>query len=209
MAHVVLLDLDRTVCRFPATSRLYRRLVLRGGGPAPLAWGALMLFLMHGLWFFAPAVRLQRRIVMSLLARVERARLETAVATLTDEVVADWEVGLGPTLAPLLEAAEAVYLVSHCPQPLGDAVARRLGFAEARAVPVRDYLAGAPGDVYDKADALAELRARHPGAVVHAYADDLVDLPLLRAADHGTLVNGSTWSRLVCRGVFRRVRVAP
>lgn len=204
---LLVLDLDRTVCRFPATTRLYKRLCLQPMSLAPALWGLTMLFLMHVLWFFSPAVRLQRRIVMSLLSRVEPARFQQALEALVEEVVEDWRLGLGADLAPLLEQAEAVYIVSHCPQPLGEAVAARLGFQGARTVPVRDYLGGASGDVYDKVQALGELKAAHPGLRVVAYADDLVDLGLLNAADEGTLVNGSWFSRSVCRLAFPGIRI--
>ena len=146
---------------------------------------------------------------MSLLSRVDPDRLASAVETLADEVIADWSVGLGRRIGPLVASADAVYLVSHCPEPLGEAVGRRLGTHGVRAVPVRDYLRGAAGAIYDKGEALAELRAEHPGAEVHAFADDLIDLPLLTRAHRGTLVNGSAWSRLICRIACPTVAVLP
>jgi len=205
---VVILDLDRTICAFPATTRIYKRLFLAPpASPQYLAWGALMLLLMHGLWFHPPAVRLQRRIVMSLLARVPAERLDACVHEVAMEVIEDWQRGLGRRIASLMASAEATYLLSHCPQPLGEEVASALGLSGAHTVAVADYLGGAPGDIYDKGATLEFLRTRHPGATFHVFADDLVDLPILRRAEVGTLVNGSWWSRRVCRIFFPRIRI--
>jgi phosphoserine phosphatase len=204
---VVILDLDRTICRFPATSRIYKRLFLTPPQARYLLWGGVMLGLMHVLWFLPPAVRLQRRIVMSLFARVDAERFRGCVDTVIGEVVEDWHQGVGRSLGALVEGADAVYIVSHCPQALGEGVAARLGFTGARTIPVRDYLAGVPCGVYDKAEAVADIRESYPCYEVFAFADDLVDLPLLRSADHATLLNGSAWSRLVCRLFFPAIQV--
>ena len=56
---------------------------------------------------------------------------------------------------------------------------------------------------------MADIAAAHPGARTWYFADDLVDLQVLRAADVGTLVNGSWFSRSVCRLFFRGIRVWP
>lgn len=207
MGPVVVLDLDRTLARFPATSRIFKRMFLSPPQPGPVLWALVMLGLMHGLWFWSAAVRLQRRIVMSLFARAPQDRFEAEVDRMVGEVVADWRVGLGAELAPLLAEAEAVYIVSHCPEPLAAGVAEALGFDGHWAVPVRDYLGGAPGGVFDKAAVLGELRQRWPGRTLHFYADDLVDLPGLVAADDGNLVNASWFSRAACRMLAPGVRV--
>lgn len=205
---VVVLDLDRTICRFPATTRIYKRLLLAPpASPKYLAWGAVMLFLMHVLWFVGPAVRLQRRIVMSLLSRVPPERFTACVEEVAAEVVEDWHEGLGRRIASLFESAEATYLLSHCPQHLGERVATALELTGAHTVPVADYLRGAPGDIYDKTATLEALRQRHPDAAFHVFADDLVDLPILRAAEVGVLINGSWWSRTVCKLFFPRIRI--
>ncbi len=186
MADLLILDLDRTVARFPATSRLCKRLFLKPASAVHLAWAVVMLGLMHGLWFVPAAVRLQRRIVMSLFAQSDQTRLTQEVEVLVDD---------------------AVYLVTHAPEDLARGVAKALQMTGHVAIPVADYLGGAPGEVFDKTVVLDDLRGRYPAARTFYFADDLVDLPALRAADVGTLVNGSWFSRLVCRLFFRDIRI--
>lgn len=206
MADVLVLDLDRTVASFPATSRLYWRVCVAPGGLEYKAWGFVMLVLMHGLWFIPAAVRLQRRIVMSLFARADAATLDAAIAQLVDEVVRDFRGGLGARLREELRDAEAVHLLTHAPRPLAEGVCRALGFDGQDSVEVADYLGGASGDVFDKRDVLERLRERYPSAMIWYFADDLVDLSILRAADCGTLVNGTAFSRWVCARFFPEVR---
>ncbi len=82
------------------------------------------------------------------------------------------------------------------------AIARALGFAEVLCTPLRwqgDYLDGALAGPNcrggEKARALKELRARHPGIEVTAYGNARSDLGHLCAADRGVLVNGNPRTR--------------
>jgi len=207
MPNVLVFDLDRTLASFPATTRLYYRLLLRPPRFRPAAIGIMNLILMHVFWFVPPAVRFQRRVVMSLFSRVDDRLWESEIERLAKEVVEDYTVDLGKKVAELSKDAEALYLVSHCPLPLAERVRDLLGFDGCHGVEVVDYLRGAPGDVYSKVEVLEQLRSRHPGAKQWFFADDLVDLGGLRSADVGTLVNGSRFSRWVCSTFFPQLRI--
>ena len=82
------------------------------------------------------------------------------------------------------------------------AIARELGFNETLCTGVRwagDRLNGTlttrnrKGE--EKARCFTALRERHPGLATTAYGNSATDLPHLRLADHGVLVNGSEKAR--------------
>ncbi len=82
------------------------------------------------------------------------------------------------------------------------AIARELGFDETICTEVRwdgDRLNGTlttPNRKgVEKARCFAAVRERHPGLATTAYGNSHTDLPHLRLADHGVLVNGSEKSR--------------
>jgi phosphatidylglycerophosphatase C len=88
------------------------------------------------------------------------------------------------------------------------AIARALGFAEVLCTPLRwrgEYLDGALTGPNcrgaEKARALKELRARHPGLEVTAYGNAESDLGHLCVADRGILVNGSPQTRRNAEGL--------
>lgn len=78
-----------------------------------------------------------------------------------------------------------------------DELGRRLGFdhvvctkAEWRDGVLSGRLAGANQRGVEKVRALQALRTTYPDAMIVAYADHRSDLPLLRQADRGILING-------------------
>lgn len=78
------------------------------------------------------------------------------------------------------------------------AIARELGFNEAVCTEVRwdgDRLDGTLTTPNrkgaEKARCFTALRERHPGLTTTAYGNSYTDLPHLRLADHGVLINGS------------------
>jgi len=88
------------------------------------------------------------------------------------------------------------------------AIARALGFDEVLCTPLRwrgEYLDGALAGPNcrgaEKARALKELRARHPGLEVTAYGNAESDLGHLCVADRGVLVNGSPQTRRNAEGL--------
>jgi phosphoserine phosphatase len=196
---LVVLDVDRTLASFAVTSTLYKRMFLSPPSLRHLGAGALMLSLMHGLWFWRRAVALQRRIVMTLFAEADPGRLQAHVDELVSAAAADYEAVLKPRLKDLLEGPHVIYLVSHCPTPLALGLVERLGFAGQFSVQIGNYFGGSDLRIYSKVEALDELRSQHPDAEVHYFADDLVDLACLRRADVGVVVNGSAFTRLWCR----------
>ena len=83
------------------------------------------------------------------------------------------------------------------------AIAHELGFNEAICTQVRwddDRLDGTlttPNRKgVEKARCFTAVRERHPGLATTAYGNSQTDLPHLRLADHGILVNGSAKARL-------------
>jgi phosphatidylglycerophosphatase C len=82
------------------------------------------------------------------------------------------------------------------------AIARELGFNEAICTGVRwdgerlnGSLATPNRKGQEKARCFTELRERHPGLDTTAYGNSSTDLPHLRLAHHGYLVNGSAKAR--------------
>ena len=88
------------------------------------------------------------------------------------------------------------------------AIGRALGFDEVLCTEVRwdgtrldGTLASPNRRGAEKARLLAELRRRHPGLAVVAYADAASDLAHLALADRGVLVNGTPAARRAARGL--------
>jgi phosphatidylglycerophosphatase C len=82
------------------------------------------------------------------------------------------------------------------------AIARELGFNEAICTEIRwegDRLDGTlltPNRKgAEKARCFTAVRERHPGLATTAYGNSYTDLPHLRLADHGVLINGSPKAR--------------
>jgi phosphatidylglycerophosphatase C len=88
------------------------------------------------------------------------------------------------------------------------AIGRALGFDEVLCTELRwdgtrldGALAGPNRRGDEKARCLAELRRRHPGLRIVAYADAASDLAHLAVADRGVLVNGTPGTRRTARGL--------
>ena len=166
-----------------------------------------MLALMHGLWFWERAVNLQRRIILTLLSRVDEKRLIAECDRLLDEMVPAYREGLQVKLGPLIERGDRVYLLSHCPRVVAERLVERLGFDGAFSLPIGDYFAGNELTIFRKEDIVSELKAEFPEAATHFFADDLVDLRGLKQADRGYLVNPSRFTRWYCTCFGRELTI--
>ncbi len=204
---ILLLDVDRTLCPFGPTTELYKRLFLGGFAPGYLARGALMKFCMHMLWFIPPAVRFQRRLVMTLFSRVEPQRFDSELSRVVEQIVASYRADFGPRIEDLARDSDQVVLLTQCPRPMARALVDALGFDGEWSLDVADYFAKDAPTYMIKTDVIGELRTKHPGVQLHFFADDLVDLPALRAVDAGTVVNPSWFTRLWCRLFARDLEV--
>jgi len=101
---------------------------------------------------------------------------------------------------------DALVLMSASVDLYVPAIARALGIPEVLCTPLRwrgevldGALAGPNLRGGQKARALKELRARHPGLAVTAYGNAASDLGHLCLAERGVLVNGSSRTRQAAR----------
>jgi phosphatidylglycerophosphatase C len=155
-----------------------------------------------------------------LLGRADRGELKsallqatlggsarTAVETWTEQFVSRLlQRGL---LADALEAiarhrrqGDVLALLSASPDLYVPAIGKALGFGEVLCTGVEwsgERLLGRLTTPNrrgaEKVRCLAELRARHPQLPVTAYGNSAADLPHLRLAQMGVLVNGPWWAR--------------
>ena len=205
--NIFCVDVDRTLVPFTGTTRLYKRIFLDRFRLNYAAYGLVMLGLMHGLWFWRAAVKLQRRIVMTLLNRAGDERLAAECARLVEEMIPAYHQGFENRLLPLKEDGDRVYLLSHCPSEIAQPLVERLGFHGEYSLPIGNYFVNGRREIFNKEDVLHELKAEFPDARVVFFADDLVDLPCLRQADRGYLVNPSPFTRWYCERFARGIEI--
>jgi phosphatidylglycerophosphatase C len=103
-------------------------------------------------------------------------------------------------------AGDHLVLMSASPDLYVPQLAAQLGFAEAICTEVswsgerlEGALLSANRRGEEKARCFATLQAQHPGLATCAYGNSTADLPHLRLADHGVLVNGSRQARAAAR----------
>lgn len=202
-SQLVVFDLDETITRHDTL--------------LPYAWGFLIR---HRPWRIPLLSAVLPSAVEFLLGRVDEGRVKESFIKATlggarrGEVDA-WTARFVPplithgTFANALQRIEEhrrrgdhLVLMSASTDLYVPAIARQLGFDETVCTGVRwdgDRLNGSLTTPNrkgaEKARCLTELRERHPGLDTTAYGNSSTDLPHLRLATHGFLVNGSARAR--------------
>jgi phosphatidylglycerophosphatase C len=181
---------------------------------------ALGFLLRRRPWRFATLPLVLPALLRYALGGSDRGGLKSAFIRATlggcrREVLGSWTESFIDLLIPrglfpqALEAIEAharagdhLVLMSASPDLYAPAIGRALGFKEVICTGLRwegERLSGALATANrrgeEKVRCLEALRARHPGIQTVAYGNAASDLPHLRLAERGVLVNGSTAAR--------------
>ena len=200
---LVFFDLDETITRhdtlLPYT---LRHLLLRRPWRIPLLLGVVppVINFILGRGAEGPV---KQALIKATLGGIGRADIQAWTARFVPRVIAH-----GTFADALKKVAEHrsrgdyLVLMSASTDLYVPAIARELGFNEAICTEVRwdgDRLDGTlttPNRKgVEKARCFTAFRERHPGLATTAYGNSQTDLPHLRLADHGVLVNGSEKSR--------------
>ena len=200
---LVFFDLDETITRhdtlLPYT---LRHLLLRRPWRIPLLLGVMppVINFILGRGAEGPV---KQALIKATLGGIGRADIQAWTARFVPRVIAH-----GTFADALKKVAEHrsrgdyLVLMSASTDLYVPAIARELGFNEAICTEVRwdgDRLDGTlttPNRKgVEKARCFTAFRERHPGLATTAYGNSRTDLPHLRLADHGVLVNGSEKSR--------------
>lgn len=202
-SQLVVFDLDETITRHDTL--------------LPYAWGFLIR---HRPWRIPLLSAVLPSVVEFLLGRVDEGRVKESFikailgGARRGEIDA-WTARFVPplithgTFANALQRIEEhrrrgdhLVLMSASTDLYVPAIARQLGFDESICTGVRwdgDRLNGSLATPNrkgaEKARCFTELRERHPGLDTTAYGNSSTDLPHLRLATHGFLVNGSARAR--------------
>lgn len=200
---LVFFDLDETITRFDTLlPYALRHLLLRRPWRVPLLLGVVppvINFILR----LGDEGPVKQAFIKATLGGTRRAEIQAWTARFVPKVIAR-----GTFADALKKVAEHrsrgdyLVLMSASTDLYVPAIARELGFNETLCTEVRwdgDRLDGTlttpnrKGE--EKARCFVACRGRHPGLATTAYGNSHSDLPHLRLADHGVLVNGSEKSR--------------
>ena len=207
--NIFLLDVDRTIVPFPATSMLYKRMFLSPKKLKYLLFGILMLILMHFLWFWKAAVHLQRKIVMTFFAGADPELFAKEYNSMAEKIIDFYNKSeFKRDLEALKDKGDKVYLLSHCPKPIAENLVNTLGFNGEFSLKVDNYFSGDKSPkIFEKHKILQEFKQKNPKAIIYFFADDLVDLKCLKTADVGILVNGTWFTRTYCKLFCKQIQI--
>ena len=196
-------DLDGTLTRYDTLGRYVLGFLLRR---RPWRAPALLLVLPALLGYALGSIDrggLKSAFIRATLGGCRRSALESWTATFIDRLI---PAGLFPQALEAIQAharaGDHLVLMSASPDLYVPAIARELGFQEFICTGLRwqgERLQGAlttpnrRGE--EKARCLEALRSRHPGIQAVAYGNAASDLPHLKLAERGVLVNGSAAAR--------------
>ena len=200
---LVFFDLDETITRYDTLlPYAMRHLLLRRPWRIPLLLGVVppVINFILGRGTEGPV---KQAFIKATLGGLRRTDIEAWTARFVPHVIAHG------TFADALKKVsehrsrgDYLVLMSASTDLYVPAIARELGFNETICTEVRwdaDRLEGTlttPNRKgVEKARCFKALRERHPGLATTAYGNSQTDLPHLRLADHGVLVNGSEKAR--------------
>ena len=203
LSQLVVFDLDETITRHDTL--------------LPYAWG----FMVHNtpwriplLVGILPAViefllgiadegRVKESFIRAAIGGSRRARIERWTARFVTRLIARGLFAAAlERIAEHRRCGDYLVLMSASTDLYVPAIARELGFAETICTEVRwngnrldGSLATPNRKGAEKARCFIRLREHHPGLASTAYGNSFSDLPHLRLASHGFLVNGSAKAR--------------
>lgn len=204
---LALFDLDGTLTRRQTLGPFLAGYLLRHPRRWPRLWRALpalVAYVLRG----GDRGALKSRLIRMAMGGEERAALrawtEAYVRSLA--VRGAYRPAALERLARHRDAGDTPILMSASPDLYVPAIGAALGFAETICTRVRwrgDTLDGALASRNrrgeEKRRCLEALRRAHPGRKICAYGNSAADLPHLRAADRGVLVNGTRGARRAAR----------
>jgi phosphatidylglycerophosphatase C len=199
---LVFFDLDETITRHDTLLPYALRQLLRRPWRAPLLLGVVppVINFVLGRGNEGPV---KQAFIKATLGGSRRAEIEAWTARFVPKVLAHGT--FADALRKIAEhrnRGDYLVLMSASTDLYVPAIARELGFNETICTAVRwdgDRLDGTlttpnrKGE--EKARCFLGCRERHPGLATTAYGNSHSDLPHLRLADHGVLVNGSERAR--------------
>ena len=152
---------------------------------------------------------LKASVIHWTLGRSTRAELDAWTARFVPNLLADGVFkDAMARIAAHRRDGDVLVLMSASPDLYVPAIGRQLGFTETTCTGVRwdgDRLDGALTTANcrgeEKARRFETLRTRHPGIRTVAYGNAASDLPHLRLADRGVLVNGNASARRQAEGL--------
>ncbi|MCU0641583.1 MAG: HAD family hydrolase [Candidatus Margulisbacteria bacterium] len=201
--NIFLIDVDNTLARFQPTAELYKNTLLKLDRTKYSLLGYGMIVLLKVFWWLPAVVTFQRQVIMSLLAAVDTRTLEAESEKIAARVSSDYEQGFKRILDRFKQSGDKVFLLTHCPAPIAQKLKVKLNFDGEYSIRVEKRPV-----VLNKLDVLRRIRADNRGATIVYFADDLIDLSALLAADRGFLVNASPFTRLVAGWFFKRIGIA-
>jgi phosphatidylglycerophosphatase C len=204
---LVFFDLDETITRHDTLlPYAMRHLLLRRPWRIPLLLGVVppVVNFMFGRGDEGPV---KQAFIKATLGGLRRTDIEAWTARFVPHVIAHG--AFADALKKVTEhrnRGDYLVLMSASTDLYVPAIARELGFNETICTEVRwdaDRLDGTlttPNRKgVEKARCFTAFRERHPGLATTAYGNSRTDLPHLRLADHGVLVNGSEKARREAR----------
>ena len=205
---IFLLDVDNTISPFQPTAELYKRIFLNKPDYKHLLLGYYMIIMLNLFWYLPVVVLYQRRLIMSLLARTSQGQLEQESEKIATKVIESYHNGFKKILSYYKGPTDKIFLLTHCPDTISDKIAKGLGFNGGFALAIKDYFGTkSKPDNFDKGQVIKKIRLENPGARIYYFADDLIDLGCLLAGDEGILVNASSFTKIICRTFFKKIKI--
>jgi len=205
---IFLLDVDNTIAPFQPTAELYKRLFLRKKNFKYFATGYFMIVLLKLFWYLPFVVELQRRLIMSFFANADPCQVEQESDRIAKEVVLAFNEDFSKVLSYYKTQNDQIYLLTHCPTLISKKIFANLGFDGEYSIEIRDYLKTKTRPVnMDKHKILMTIKKANPDTKIFYFADDLIDIKCLLAADEGILINASIFTKVVSMLFFRRIKI--
>jgi phosphoserine phosphatase len=199
---IFLIDVDNTICPFQPTAELYKNTLLKTEKLKYSGLGYFMIVLLKLFWWLPAVVVWQRKLIMGLLSTVDNSSLERASEEIAARVMASYEHGFKKILDGFRRPGDKVFLLTHCPSSIARKIAAGLKFDGEYSINI-----GSQPIVLDKVKLINKVRAEYRGEEIFYFADDLIDLGALLAADSGWLVNASVFTRFIARSFFPGIKI--
>ena len=199
---IFLIDVDNTICPFQPTAELYKNTLLRTNWAKYALPGYFMIILLKLFWWSPAVVTWQRKLIMGLLAAVDKSSLERASEEIAARVMVSYEQGFKSILDSFRQPGDKIFLLTHCPSSISRKIAAGLKFDGEYSINIERKPV-----VLDKVKIINKIRTEHRGEEIFYFADDLIDLGPLLAADRGLLINASSFTRSIARLFFSRVKI--
>jgi len=145
---------------------------------------------------------------MSFFANADPCQVEQESDRIAKEVVLAFNEDFSKVLSYYKTQNDQIYLLTHCPTLISKKIFANLGFDGEYSIEIRDYLKTKTRPVnMDKHKILMTIKKANPDTKIFYFADDLIDIKCLLAADEGILINASIFTKVVSMLFFRRIKI--